>query len=265
MTEYSLHTNNRLSILILQDGFSFLVQNEYQTPLIFESLRLEASSSTSELLKLLKSKINSQFLNDYAIKELEVIYGILQFSIVPQDYFEESHLPHYLKYSSKLIEGDDFSFDEIKTIHANTVYIPYINVNNYLFDEFGSFKFTHIFTSLIEVGYNESSVSEEYLKVHVCRNQIYLTAFKNQRLQLANAFEFETPEDFAYYLLFSIEELDFNRENLIIDFTGNFYNSEDNKAFKILSTYIRHMHFKNKEDLSGFGYKEGFHEHFNLI
>lgn len=265
MSEYTTHIHNRLSILILQDGFSFLVLNEYQAPLVFEHFKLEATSSVSELFKLLRSKINSQFLSYYAIKELEIIYGNPQFCIVPQEYFEESHLPHYLKYSSKLIEGDDFSYDEIKSIHGNTVYIPYININNYLFEEFGSFKFTHIVSGLVEDGSNESSVSAEYLKIHVSRNQFYLAAFKNQKLQLANAFFFETAEDFAYYVLFSIEELNFNREDLIIDFTGNFYNSEDNKAFSILSTYIRNMHFKNKEDLSGFEYKEGFHEHFNLI
>ncbi|GAA0762605.1 DUF3822 family protein [Psychroflexus lacisalsi] len=265
MSEYSIHTYNRLSILILQDGFSFLVLNEYQTPLVFENFKLEATSSASELLKLLRSKINSQFLNYYGIKELEVIYGNPQFSIVPQEYFEESHLPHYLKYSSKLIEGDDFSYDGIQSIQANTVYIPYININNYLFDEFGSFKFTHLVSGLAENGYEERSISAEYLKIHVCKNQFYLTAFKNQKLQLANAFSFETAEDFAYYVLFSIEELNFNREDLIIDFTGNFYNSENNIAFTILSTYIRHMHFKNKEDLSGFSFKEGFNEHFNLV
>ncbi|MFO7745580.1 MAG: DUF3822 family protein [Psychroflexus sp.] len=265
MHEYSIHINNRLSILILQDGFSFLVLNELNIPIGFEDFRLETGSSTTELLKLLKSKIDTEFIGKNKVRELEVIYGNPQFSIVPKDYFAESHLPHYLKYSSKLIEGDDFSYDEIPPIQAYTVYIPYININNYLFDAFGSFKFTHLFTGLVKSGYKECSASAEYLKIHVSKDQIYLTAFQSQKLQLANTFSYETPEDFAYYVLFSVEELNFNREQLIIDFTGNFYNFEDNKALKILSTYIRHIQFKNKVDSSEFGRNKAFHEHFNLI
>jgi hypothetical protein len=265
MSENSTHIKNRLSIFILQDGFSFLVRNDYSTVIAFENVKLSNSSSTAELLKLLKTKINSDFKIGQHIQELEVIYGNAQFSIVPQAYFEESHLPHYLKYSSKLIEGDDFSYDEITPIQANTVYIPYVNINNYLFDLFGSFEFTHVFTGLINKAFQKSRFVDEYAMVHVGHNLLYFTAFKNQKLLLANAFPFETAEDFAYYLLFTIEELKLHRENLKIEFRGHFFQNEENAALKILSTYLRHISFSNTPAPYTFENHEGFHTHFNLL
>lgn len=267
MSESSLHIiNNRLSIFILQDGFSFLVTSDYsQSPLFFESFRTDVVGSTSELLKRLKSKIDSGFLTEYQINLLEVIYGTPQFGIVPHAYFDESLLPHYLKYSSKLIEGDDFSYDEITSIQANTVYIPYINVNNYLFEKFGSFNYTHAFTRLIESAFTKSFSFKEYVKVFVSDHMIFLTAFRDQKLLLTNTFSFETPEDFAYYILFSFEELKLDREELTLDFTGNFLKTDENKALNILSNYIRHIAFSNKGEILGLSNKEGFNAHFNLI
>lgn len=258
----SIYHKNRLSIFILQDGFSFLLLNDSLSPSAFKKFKLTGSPSTSELLKLITNHI-SPYLN--TIETLEVIYGNLQFSIVPQDYFDETHLPHYLKYSSKLIEGDDFAYDEIPSIHANTVYIPYVNINNYLFDNFGSFKFTHLFTGLIEKAFKKSLSSREYVDVHVGQHTIYVTAFGQQKLLTANAFTYETPEDFAYYILFCIQELHLNREELKMEFTGHFFNTEENTALAILSTYIRHISFSNTTESFGFDRSEGFHEHFNLL
>lgn len=265
MSENSLHTTNRLSIFLLQDGFSFLVTNPWHKPLAFNHFKLGYSQSTGELLNLLNTHITEAFLKSKQIETLEVIYGNTQFSIVPQAYFEESHLPHYLKYSSKLIEGDDFAFDEIPSIQANTVYIPYVNINNYLFEIFGSFSFTHVFSGLIEKAFKKSQSSREYVRVHVSKHLIYFTAFRNQKLLLANAFSFETPEDFAYYILFSIEELKLNREELLVDFTGEFFKTEDNLALAILFTYIQHISFSNEFTPTGFEHLDGFQEHFNLL
>lgn len=265
MSDHSNHIYKSLSIFILQDGFSFLILDEYQTPLEYKSFQLPSMSSTSELLNLIKPYINTAFIEREHIQSVDVIYGNPQFTIVPQDLFDQDHLPHYLKYSSQLIEGDDFAFDEIPLAKANTVYIPYININNYLFDIFGTFTFTHLFTGLIEKGFVNSKASNEYLLLHSTKHMFYLAAFRNEQLLLSNAFTFETAEDFAYYVLFTIEELNLNRLELILDFTGNFDKSEDNKAYQILSDYIKTMAFSNKKTPYHFENQIGFNEHYNLI
>ncbi|WP_019039612.1 DUF3822 family protein [Psychroflexus tropicus] len=265
MSESSTYTTNRLSILILQDGFSFLISNSFLAPIEFEQLRVKTAQSATELLKQLKTKINAEFIKEKEISELQVIYANPQFSIVPEAYFDESYLPHYIKYSSKLIEGDDFSFDPISSINANTVYIPYVNINNYLFDIFGSFEFTHILTGLIQKALSKSKDHHEYIQVHLGDQYLYLTAFRDQHLILANAFHYDTSEDLCYYILFCSEELNMDRESLELNFTGDFVNTKENAALQILLSYVKHISFSNFEDFKAFNQLKGFKEHFNSL
>jgi len=265
MSENSTYTTNRLSILILQDGFSFLISNSFAVPIQFGALKAKSSQSAGELLKMIKSKIDQNFFQAHHIEELQVMYGNPQFSIVPEAYFKEDHLPHYLKYSSKLIEGDDFSSDPIESLKAKTVYIPYVNINNYLFDVFGSFKFTHVLTNLIVKTNEIKTPIEDAVHVHVCHQHIYLLAYQTGKMVLANAFEYDTAEDLTYYILFSIEQLQMDREKLQLNFTGEFFNTSENDALEILSNYIRHISFSKSKGAAQFEDNEGFYEHFDLL
>jgi hypothetical protein len=37
----------------------------------------------------------------------------------------------------------DFAFDEISNYEINSVYIPYVNMNNFFIDQFGTFDYKH--------------------------------------------------------------------------------------------------------------------------
>ena len=60
---------------------------------------------------------------------------------------------------------------------------------------------------------------------------------KNQQLILFNSFQYKTPEDFIYYILFTCEQLQLNPETIPVQFLGAI--SEESDAFKIAYKYIR--------------------------
>ena len=43
---------------------------------------------------------------------------------------------HYLKYSIKVLENDFVTFDELNNCDIVNVYIPFVNINNFLIDQF---------------------------------------------------------------------------------------------------------------------------------
>ena len=49
-----------------------------------------------------------------------------------------------------MLENDYITYDEIKNSEIVNVYIPFVNINNFLFDIYGSFIFKHSSTVLIE-------------------------------------------------------------------------------------------------------------------
>lgn len=265
MSVNSTYYTTSLSIFILQDGFSFLVKDEHQKPILFKAHTTKETASSFEILKLIKSHVDVSFIRDNYITSLKLIYTNPEFSIVPKAYFDKSYLPHYLKYSSQLIEGDDFAYDELSKDEAFVVYIPYININNYFFELFGEFKFTHISTQLIPKANSLAKIHQEYVLVYALDQLIYIVTYRKGHLNFANAFKFETPEDFAYYVLFTIDELNYNTEKLHLDFYGKFLKTEDNKAYNILTLYIKNMGFKNYIRPIEFESEMGFDEHYNLF
>jgi len=64
---------------------------------------------------------------------------------------------------------------------------------------------------------------------------------------LFNAFDYKTPEDLIYYLLFTAEQLNMNPESFRLEFIGDI--SEDDAYFKIAYKYIRNVSIFDITDL----------------
>ena len=57
-------------------------------------------------------------------------------TFVPKALFNENDLGSYLQYNNKVFESDFFAFDELANQEMNNVFIPYVNINNFLLDRF---------------------------------------------------------------------------------------------------------------------------------
>ncbi|MFN2262457.1 MAG: DUF3822 family protein, partial [Psychroflexus sp.] len=202
MSNLSKYHLKSLSILIHQDGFSFLVIHQ-QKVIEFESHFLQQKLSPSQVLKYLKKYINTDFQENYNIENLNLIYVNPLFSIVPEEIFDKNYLPHYLKYNAKLLEGDDFEYDDIQTINAKNIYIPFVNIHNYLFEIFGSFSYKHHLSICLNKFSEEASKTKEFVVLNDRNNAFDFMAYRDGKLIVVNTFEYETAEDFAYYTLFT--------------------------------------------------------------
>src|SRR5690606_37413822 len=57
-------------------------------------------------------------------------------AFVPEAFFDPNNLGTYLQYNVKVFESDFFTFDSLEKYQINTVYVPYVNINNFLLDIF---------------------------------------------------------------------------------------------------------------------------------
>jgi hypothetical protein len=76
-----------------------------------------------------------------------------------------------------------------------------------------------------------------FVHFHLCYFEIVVV--QNQHLLLFNSFEYRTPEDFVYYLLFAAEQLNLNPEHFKLELLGEI--SEDDEFYKMAYTYIRNV------------------------
>jgi hypothetical protein len=192
------------------------------------------------------------FQNHTELKEsydtILVIHNNNLSTFVPEALFDENFLGSYLQYNTKVFETDFFAFDEISNYQMNAVYIPYVNINNFFIDQYGTFDYKHASSILVsKVLITSKNKDEKKMFVHMSSTHFEVIVIQNQKLLLFNSFDYNTPEDFIYYILFTAEQLNLNPENFALEIIGNIDTESD--YFKIAYKYIRNASLVDVEDL----------------
>jgi hypothetical protein len=165
-------------------------------------------------------------------------------TFVPNALFDADYPGSYLQYNTKVFETDYFAVDTLSSYELNNVYVPMMNINNFLIDQFGSFDYKNANSILVSKILDASkNVDEKQVFVHVQDSHFEIVIVRNQKLLLYNSFEYKIPEDFLYYLLFTMEQLFLNPETAKVFLLGKI--DEDHACYKLAYTYIRNISLFN--------------------
>ena len=240
-------SNKRLSVQFSLTGLSFLVtQPSTKEVSFFLEKKLESNPSPEELLECLKKAIRENEGLQENFDEIIVIYATNLYALVPTSLFDETKASDYLKLNSKILANDFVAYDTLENSDLTIVYIPYININNYLFERFGLFKYFHSTTLLLNYILNvEKHAKKPKVYLNVMDNLFDIIVMKNGGLLLCNTYEYKTPEDFIYYILFCLEQLKLNPDSIEFIISGNI--NQDDDLYSILYTYIRNISFIKHE------------------
>ena len=233
----------RLSIQFNLDGFSFCISNNTSNETVyFSEYEFDEKQGTPEsLLKQIEAifKTDIQLQKDFS--SVLVIHQNDLFTLVPNAYFSEDKLLEYLDFNIKTIATDFITFDNIESMNAKNVYVPYVNINNYLFQNFGEFEYKHHLTILIEKLISLPASKERKVYINVSKENFDVVILQNKKIEFSNSFSFETKEDFMYYILFTFEQLKIDVEEVKIYFTGAI--DIETEIYKITYQYVRNIFF----------------------
>ena len=233
----------RLSIQVRLDGLSFFTQNNEGAVIDYASFAFRRKVDPAGLLTEVQLIVNENPLLQASYKKVSVIYVNNLFTLVPLALFDESKLTDYLKFNTKMLQTDFVTFDHIGTHEIVNVYIPYANVNNYFFDEYGTFTYHHALTHLIkDVLDNAGHQEQAQIAINVHPLSFEMIVTEQKKLLFANTFDYQTKEDFIYYVLFTLEQLELNPETVQVYFTGTIDPADE--KYIIAYTYIRNVHLK---------------------
>ncbi|WP_239021996.1 DUF3822 family protein [Pontimicrobium aquaticum] len=230
-----------MSIQVSLSGLSFCILNSYTKSIsYYKNFSFPKKGTPSKVLDTLTHVFNTETVLKQPFKTITVVHENELSTLVPKSLFNEEHLADYLKFNAKILRSDFITYDEISANESVNIYVPYININNYLFENFGEFEFKHFSTIVLENILNlEKNATNTKMYAHICNNHFEIIVVKNGQLQLFNTFEYSTKEDFIYYLLFTAEQLQLNPEAFQLVLLGNV--STENELFKIAYTYVRNV------------------------
>ena len=240
-------SNIKLSIHISLNGLSFCIIDLISKEIDFlRTYSLSKNSTPKKLLKTLKKgfKENGELRNSFS--SVKIIHYNNLSTVVPEPLFDKKNALSYLKFNSKILKNDYVAYDRIFNNECVNVFIPYVNINNYIFKMFDSFVYNHYSSIILEkVKLNEKNTTTPSLYLNININHMEITYFVKNKLVFYNRFDFNTKEDVMYYLLFTIDQLKLNPEEIPVVITGNI--SEDDDNYKIIYKYIRNVSIFNSE------------------
>ncbi len=236
--------DNHLSIQLSLDGFSFCIYNKITSEIGFIAVFKFESTSISPYkhLEYVEQVFKQEELLRSNYSTVTVHHFNKLITQVPKPLFNKNKLADYLKYSVKVLENDFIAFDEIENSEIINVYIPFVNINNFLIDKYGSFIYKHASTLLIEKLLNTyKNLEGDNYFVNVTNGIFELVVLKNKKLEFYNCFSFKTKEDFIYYILFTAEQLNSNPEELKLTLLGDI--EKESELYTIIYQYIRNVAF----------------------
>lgn len=229
----------KLTIQVSLNGLSFASIDTLTNKVI--SIQNVAVNNFNKELQI-EAILNQSFENHSELNdkydEILIVHNNNLSTFVPTALFDEEYIGSYLQFNTKVFETDFFAFDELKTYQMHHVYIPYVNLNNYFIDRFGSFDYKHAHTILVEKLLDNTIHSGEIkMYAHVNDTHFEIVVIQHKKLQLFNSFEYITPEDFIYYILFVAEQLQLNPEQFSLELLGDI--TEESALFLIAYKFIR--------------------------
>ena len=252
-----------LSIQVGLNGLSFLVLDLFTKKVeLIRDIKFSEKITPQQLLKNLIEEFDNIDLLNENFNKIQVIHDNEVQTLVPSALFEEVNLSDYLKFNAKIFKNDFITYDAITNQEIMSVYVPYVNINNYIFEKFGSFEYKHsstvIIDKILQIGKN---IKEKLLYVNVEKSNIDIIVINSNSLLFYNKFKYNTKEDFIYFILFTIEQLELNPEKINCKFMGSILT--DDELFKIAYKYIRNVSIVSYEKMNYF--KDKNTEHFTIL
>jgi hypothetical protein len=209
---------------------------------------------------------------DLAIKESKILphrYRSVSCSvvnnlstIVPSALFEEDRKKMYLKFNSSL-QGDELVMtDDLKNLEAKNIFALPISLKAKLDANFLKVAYHHFSSGLIESLLSQTrNQPSKKVFVHVQPSHFEVIVIEGKKLLFYNTFNYHTPEDFIYYLLFVSEQMHLNPENMETIFIGEIERSS--AIYVLAQKYIRNLKFGERTDNSDYSYQlQTFPKHF---
>jgi len=247
--------NYQLSIQLSLDGFTFnILDKERNKHLALVSYHLQEISSYSQLaIEIDDIFANNELLTKYYPKVIILVENPKS-TLVPNPLFDSTSLPEYLKFNHFLQTDEEVVYDKLTHLNAFNVFAVSKVLKNKFRDKFARYRLAHYSTALIETLLitTKNQNVDNTLFVNVNSSTFDIVYISQQKLTFYNSFRYNTPEDFIYFLIFSMEQLMLNPETVTLLLMGEI--AKDSKIYGIAFKYIRNIAFADRSDHFRYSY-----------
>jgi hypothetical protein len=180
-------------------------------------------------------------------RAVNLCYGGSKTTLVPDPLFSDANAAGYLSFNHTLNPDDNIYADDLKLLGAKNIFAIPGRLENVVKEKFPQISVHHSATAFIEsLLLNNKNRDEKMVTVHIHLSGFELAVSRRNELIFFNRFQYQSSEDFIYYVLFTLEQLQLNPETIPFIFTGE---AETSSALFITARkYIRHVRFAERSE-----------------
>nr|NQU90000.1 DUF3822 family protein [Bacteroidota bacterium] len=240
----------KLSLQLSLNGFSFCLFDTERSKLSgLEAYKFQGIVSTAEFKGVFDSLISGSAWLKLSYSSTQAIIESPKTTLIPQPLFDTEHIDAHLKFNHPVGIEDTISFDRLPTLDAVNVFACPTSLYELINTWFPDSKTHHFASPLIEslLIRNKNREDGYHLYVHVREDFFDIVILNRNRLIFYNMFNYRSHNDFAYYIIYVIEQMKLNPETVDVILLGEI--SRNTRNFEILYKYVRNIGFlKRSED-----------------
>ena len=187
-------------------------------------------------------------------KQVEILLVTPVWSLIPTELYDESSLREILQLGHELNEDDPIRADKLD-VGGLIIGFSWPKEWQELIDNQFPDALVRHSTAVLAGQMMRSGNKKTGLFAHVHGFQMDVLALEEGKPVLFNSFEFQSPEDFLYYLSFAYEELKFDRESTPLYLLGEI--EEGSAIHQLCFKYIRNISFLERQSNSSVPEPEG--------
>ncbi len=258
-----------LSIQLSMDGIAFCIfdrrLNKFQS---IEVGSFETILKNEGFSEFLHKVVNENEWLSLRYHSISIIYECKKSTLIPVPLFTENEKETYSEFNFKLDENSHINYEKLSNLDAVILY----EIPDQIMETFKTLFPSHRLISqpgvLIEslLILNKNLPAQKKFFVNVRNSALDILIIDKRQLLYFNSFEYKSIEDFIYFVIFVLDQLQINPEEVDLVLSGSI--DKNSELFEILYKYVRNIRFQTLPDTFNYSYvfnEVPAHYYFNLI
>lgn len=190
---------NRLSICITSNGFSFSVVSRNEEVVALCDVECDITAAMAQLLSSVKAAFTEVGVQTFGMKECELIVPTRQFVWIPMHLYDETKNREYIEAIHKLAVGESVFADYNAAVGANLVFVADSNLVSAFRIAIPGLKIRAQHSKMVNNETLEASQMKSLMIVNIRGKECDYAIVVNRKLQLSNTFSCANIDEMLYY------------------------------------------------------------------
>jgi hypothetical protein len=230
----------RMAIQCALGGLSFaLLDTATQMLIALECYQSDLLADSDDLFRTLERALESRGLNNKTFQSVTCIIDNRYCILVPEPLFNKADQTKYLDFGFQIPEGYSIDSERLKSGQCHNVFAYLKSLQDKISTKWENASILHSSSIFINSVMQNTENNGVFVNVH--NRDFDMLIKKDGNLLFFNNFKFNTKEDFAYFLLFAMEQNGVSGQDILVSFSGLIRPASD--IVNLCGRYVKDLRF----------------------